>query len=124
LHAWIAENMAADLSIATLAERTGMSERSFVRHYRAQTGITPARAIDQLRLEAARRLLGDTSFPVKRVAARCGFGSEETMRRSFLRSIGVTPQAYRERFSAGRETEDPEDTADSNASGQIIVTQD
>jgi transcriptional regulator GlxA family with amidase domain len=92
--------MAADLSIATLAERAGMSERSFVRHYRAQTGITPARAIDQLRLEAARRLLGDTSFPVKRVAARCGFGSEETMRRSFLRSTGVTPQAYRERFSA------------------------
>lgn len=101
LHAWIAENMAADLSISTLAQRAGMSERSFVRHYRAQTGITPARAIDQLRLEAARRLLGDTSFPVKRVAARCGFGSEETMRRSFLRSTGVTPQAYRERFSAG-----------------------
>jgi transcriptional regulator GlxA family with amidase domain len=100
LHAWIAENIAADLSIATLAERAGMSERSFVRHYRAQTGITPARAIDQLRLEAARRLLGDTSFPIKRVAARCGFGSEETMRRSFLRATGVTPQAYRERFSA------------------------
>ena len=118
LHAWIAENMAADLSIATLAERTGMSERSFVRHYRAQTGITPARAIDQLRLEAARRLLGDTSFPVKRVAARCGFGSEETMRRSFLRSMGVTPQAYRERFSAGDETED------TNESSQTIATQD
>jgi len=100
LHAWIAENMASDLSIATLAERAGMSERSFVRHYRAQTGVTPARAIDQLRLEAARRLLGDTAFPIKRVAARCGFGSEETMRRSFLRSTGVSPQAYRERFSA------------------------
>jgi transcriptional regulator GlxA family with amidase domain len=100
LHAWIAENMALDLSIATLAERAGMSERSFVRHYRAQTGVTPARAINQSRLEAARRLLGDTAFPIKRVAARCGFGSEETMRRSFLRSTGVTPQAYRERFSA------------------------
>jgi transcriptional regulator GlxA family with amidase domain len=100
LHAWIAENMAADLSIAMLAERAGMSERSFVRHYRAQTGVTPARAIDRLRLEAARRLLGDTAFPIKRVAARCGFGSEETMRRSFLRSTGVSPQAYRERFSA------------------------
>ncbi|SAL35196.1 AraC family transcriptional regulator [Caballeronia sordidicola] len=100
LHAWIAENMASDLSVATLAERAGMSERSFVRHYRAQTGVTPARAIEQLRLEAARRLLGDTAFPIKRVAARCGFGSEETMRRGFLRSTGVTPQAYRERFSA------------------------
>jgi len=100
LHAWIAENMATDLSIAMLAERAGMSERSFVRHYRAQTGVTPARAIDRLRVEAARRLLGDTAFPIKRVAARCGFGSEETMRRSFLRSTGVSPQAYRERFSA------------------------
>ena len=105
LHAWIAENMASDLSIATLAERAGMSERSFVRHYRAQTGVTPARAMEQLRLEAARRLLGDTSFPVKRVAARCGFGSEETMRRSFLRSTGVTPQAYRERFSARNDSD-------------------
>jgi len=51
-------------------------------------------------VEAARRLLGDTAFPVKRVAARCGYGSEETLRRSFVRATGVTPQAYRERFSA------------------------
>jgi transcriptional regulator GlxA family with amidase domain len=101
LHAWVSENFAADLSVAALAERAGMSERSFVRHYRAQTGITPARAIEQLRLEAARRLLGDTAFSIKRIAARCGYGSEETMRRSFVRSAGVTPQAYRERFSAG-----------------------
>lgn len=101
LHAWIAENLAADLSLAALATRAGMSERSFVRHYRAQTGLTPARSIEQLRLEAARRLLGDTRLPVKRIAARCGFGSEETMRRGFLRAIGVTPQAYRERFASG-----------------------
>ncbi|SAK64794.1 AraC family transcriptional regulator [Caballeronia hypogeia] len=99
LHAWIAENLAADLSIGVLAARVGMSERSFVRHYRAQTGVTPARSIERMRLEAARRLLGDTGLPVKRVAARCGFGSEETMRRGFLRSLGVSPQAYRERFT-------------------------
>jgi transcriptional regulator GlxA family with amidase domain len=104
LHAWIMENFTAKLSVGALAERAGMSERSFVRHYRAETGMTPARSIEQLRLEAARRLLGDTAFPIKRIAARCGFGSEETMRRSFLRSAGVTPQAYRERFSAGGET--------------------
>ncbi|WP_397448803.1 GlxA family transcriptional regulator [Pseudomonas sp. NA-150] len=100
LHAWIAENLSADLSVAVLAERVGMSERSFVRHYRAQTGSTPARAIEQLRVEAARRLLGDTVLPIKRVASRCGFGTEETLRRSFLRAIAVTPQAYRERFAA------------------------
>ena len=100
LHAWIAENPSADLSVPALAARVGMSERSFVRHYRGATGSTPARAIEQLRVEAARRALGDTALPIKRIAVRCGFGSEETMRRSFLRVVGVTPQAYRERFAA------------------------
>ncbi|MCF4994549.1 helix-turn-helix domain-containing protein [Pseudomonas syringae] len=101
LHAWISENLNRDLGIPTLAEQAGMSERSFVRHYRADTGQTPARAIELIRVETARRLLSDTGLPVKRVAANCGFGSEETLRRSFLRAIGVTPQAYRERFSVG-----------------------
>ena len=76
-----------------------MSDRSFVRHYRADTGQTPARAIELIRVETARRLLSDTGVPIKRVAVQCGFGSEETLRRSFLRGMGVTPQAYRERFS-------------------------
>ncbi|WP_296254648.1 MULTISPECIES: GlxA family transcriptional regulator [unclassified Pseudomonas] len=101
LHAWILDNLASDLSVATLAAQVGMSERSFVRHYRAHTGHTPARAIEQLRVEAARRLLGDSALPIKRIAARCGFGTEETLRRSFLRTVSVTPQAYRDRFSAG-----------------------
>lgn len=99
LHGWIIENLTSDLSVTALATKVGMSERSFVRHYRAQTGITPAKAIEQLRVEAARRLLADSTLPIKRVAARCGFGSEETLRRSFLRGLGVTPMAYRERFS-------------------------
>ncbi|NVZ28507.1 GlxA family transcriptional regulator [Pseudomonas gingeri] len=100
LHAWIAEHLAMDLSIPVLAQQVGMSERSFVRHYRTETGQTPARAIENLRVESARRLLSDTATPIKRIAARCGFGSEETLRRSFLRALGVTPQAYRERFSS------------------------
>jgi transcriptional regulator GlxA family with amidase domain len=101
LHAWILDHLASDLSVATLAEQVGMSERSFVRHYRSHTGNTPARAIEQLRVEAARRLLGDSELPIKRIADRCGFGTEETLRRSFLRAVAVTPQAYRERFSGG-----------------------
>lgn len=99
LHAWISENLTKDLGIPTLALQAGMSERSFVRHYRADTGQTPARAIELIRVETARRLLSDTGVPIKRVAVQCGFGSEETLRRSFLRAMGVTPQAYRERFS-------------------------
>lgn len=100
LHAWILDNLTSDLSVASLAAQVGMSERSFVRHYRAHTGNTPARAIEQLRVEAARRLLGDSTLPIKRIAGRCGFGTEETLRRSFMRAVSVTPQAYRERFSA------------------------
>jgi transcriptional regulator GlxA family with amidase domain len=99
LHAWIADNLCRDLSVASLADAAGMSERSFVRHYRQATGRTPARAVEQVRVEAARHML-ERGRPVKRVAAHCGYGSEETMRRSFLRLLGATPQAYRERFSA------------------------
>jgi transcriptional regulator GlxA family with amidase domain len=99
LHAWIADNLRGDLSVASLAGAAGMSERSFVRHYRQATGRTPARAIEQVRVEAARHML-ERGRPVKRVAAHCGFGSEETLRRSFLRLLGATPQSYRERFSS------------------------
>ncbi|WP_434699944.1 GlxA family transcriptional regulator [Pseudomonas sp. D1-1] len=99
LHAWIAENLTRDLGLSSLAAEAGMSERSFVRHYRAETGQTPARAVELIRVETARRLLCDSAVPIKRVALQCGFGSEETLRRSFLRGMGVTPQAYRERFA-------------------------
>jgi len=100
LHAWIAENLGGDLSVAALAEAALMTERSFVRHYRRVTGTTPARAIERIRVEAARQAL-EQGLSVKRVAPRCGFGSEETMRRSFMRLLGATPQAYRERFASG-----------------------
>ncbi|WP_206612688.1 GlxA family transcriptional regulator [Paenirhodobacter populi] len=97
LHAWIMENLRGDLSLPALAEQTHMSPRSFSRRYRQVTGRTPARAVEQIRVEAARRMLEDR-VSVAQTALRCGFGSEETMRRSFLRILAVGPQAYRERF--------------------------
>jgi transcriptional regulator GlxA family with amidase domain len=99
LHAWATENVAGDLSVQALADHAGMSERSFSRRYAEATGLTPARAMERLRVEAARRLLSDTRLPIKRIAASCGFGSEETLRRSFLRLLAATPQDYRARFS-------------------------
>ena len=99
LHAWINDHLSNDLSISILAAQAGMSERSFVRHYRDSTGLTPARSIQCLRVEAARQLLSHTRQPVKQIAQRCGLGSEETMRRSFIRILGTTPQTYREHFS-------------------------
>jgi len=98
LHSWLAGHLADDLSLSRLAAQAGMSERSFLRRYREATGITPARAVERLRVEAARQLLVETRLPAKRIAARCGFGSEETMRRSFARLQGVSPQDYRQRF--------------------------
>ena len=98
LHDWINGHLGDDLSLSVLAEQAGMSERSFSRHYAEATGHTPARAIERLRLETARRLLSESRQPLKRIAERCGFGSEETLRRSFLRLLAVTPQDYRSRF--------------------------
>jgi transcriptional regulator GlxA family with amidase domain len=100
LHAWMSGRLNGDLSLPALARKAGMSERSFSRHYAQSTGLTPARAVERLRVEAARRLLSDTRLPVKRIAVRCGFGSEETLRRSFGRLLASTPQDYRARFSA------------------------
>ncbi len=99
LHAWIGDNLGADLSIPRLAARVGMSDRTFLRRYKQATGCTPAKAIERLRVEAAQRRLCDSGEPIKRIAVRCGFGCEETMRRSFARIIRVTPQDYRDRFS-------------------------
>lgn len=99
LHAWIAEHLTSDLSVPVLAARAAMSERSFVRHYRAATGLTPARAVEKIRLEAAQQLLASTRLPMKRIAQRCGFGSVETLRRGFSRQLTATPQEYRNRFS-------------------------
>jgi transcriptional regulator GlxA family with amidase domain len=98
LHDWIGDHLHEELSLSVLADQARMSERSFSRHYAEATGLTPARAIERLRAEAARRLLSETHLPVKRISQRCGFGSEETMRRSFLRLLAVTPQDYRDRF--------------------------
>jgi transcriptional regulator GlxA family with amidase domain len=99
LHEWIGQNLGAELSVPDLAARAKMSERTFLRRYKEATGATPAKAIERLRVEAAQRRLCDSNERIKRVALRCGFGSEETMRRSFLRVARVTPQDYRDRFS-------------------------
>lgn len=101
LNGWLSEHLAESLPLSRLAAQARMSERTFQRRYREATGLTPARAIERLRVEAARQLLAETRLPAKRIAARCGFGSEETMRRSFVRLQGVSPQDYRQRFGGG-----------------------
>ncbi|MDP9064867.1 MAG: DJ-1/PfpI family protein [Pseudomonadota bacterium] len=101
LHAWIADNLAADLSVDRLADHAAMARRSFTRAYRLTMGITPARAIEQIRIEAAKQALERGDSSVKQIAAVCGFGDEERLRRAFLRQLGVAPSLYRQRFAGG-----------------------
>ena len=99
LHFWMKDNLVADLKVESLAERSGMSPRNFARLYTDDTGMTPARAVEQFRVDAARAMLENPNVSIKTVASQTGFGNDERMRRSFARLLGVTPQAYRDRFA-------------------------
>lgn len=98
LQEWIADHPAADLSVEALAARAHLSPRHFARGFAAEVGVTPARYVERVRVEAARRRLEESPAPVEAVAAACGFGTAETMRRAFLRALGVPPSEYRRRF--------------------------
>lgn len=100
LHAWMAANLDADLRVEHLADRAGMSPRTFARVYAERVGRTPAKTVDDMRLEAACRTLEETGLPLKRVAALAGYTDEQNLRRAFLRQLGVGPSEYRARFSA------------------------
>ena len=95
---WIAENPAEDLSIANLARRTGLSPRHLTRVFRQEVGVTPATWVKEARVAAARRLLESGEAVPKQVAAQCGFANADTLRRVFVRLIGVTPAEYRRRY--------------------------
>jgi len=98
LQAWMAEHPEADLSVEALARRAAMSPRNFARVFTRQVGRTPARYVEELRVEAARRRLEESDDGVDAIAAQTGFGSAETLRRAFHRVLHVNPTAYRSRF--------------------------
>ncbi|MDX1649875.1 MAG: helix-turn-helix domain-containing protein, partial [Myxococcota bacterium] len=98
LQAWIADHPDADLSVEALARRAGMSPRHFARVFTREVGATPARFVEEARVEVARRRLEEGADGVEAVAAAVGFGSAETLRRAFLRVLGVGPADYRSRF--------------------------
>jgi transcriptional regulator GlxA family with amidase domain len=106
LQAWIAESPHADLSVEALAGRVAMSPRTFARVFSREVGTTPARYVEQARVESARRHLEESAASVEEIAHECGFGSSETMRRAFLRTLGVAPSDYRARFRSPSERSD------------------
>ncbi|WP_042396931.1 GlxA family transcriptional regulator [Streptacidiphilus carbonis] len=88
----------ADLSVEALADRAALSPRQFARAFTAQVGRTPGRYVDAARLEEARRRLEDSADGVEQIARACGYGTAESMRRAFVRTLSVSPAEYRRRF--------------------------
>jgi transcriptional regulator GlxA family with amidase domain len=95
---WITRHPEADLSVESLAGRAGLSPRHFARAFQAETGTTPGRYVERVRLEHARRLLEDTADGVTKISRASGYGTTEAMRRAFMKSLGVAPAEYRRRF--------------------------
>ncbi|MGA9423320.1 MAG: GlxA family transcriptional regulator [Rhodanobacteraceae bacterium] len=98
LQLWMLDHLDQDLSVPRLAARAAMSERNFARRFAAGVGVTPAQYVSRARLEAARRKLEENNLQISQVARHCGFGTDETMRRTFVAELGVSPSDYRERF--------------------------
>jgi transcriptional regulator GlxA family with amidase domain len=98
LVAWIADNLQRPLTVEALADRMRFSPRQFARVFARELGVSPGLMVDRMRVEAARRHLEEAEHGLAAVAAACGFGTEETMRRAFLRHLGTPPGAYRDRF--------------------------
>lgn len=94
---WMREHLAEPLTVEQLAERAAMSPRNFARTFALETGTTPAKAVERLRLETARTAVETSHQPLEHIAEATGFGDAGRMRRAFLRNLGQPPQALRRR---------------------------
>lgn len=96
---YVLANLKDDLSVPVLASRAGMSERSFARIFRSETGTTPAEFVENARIDAARRLAEESDLPAKRLADAVGYANVDGFRRAFGRRLGVSLVEYRRRFA-------------------------
>ncbi|GGC11767.1 GlxA family transcriptional regulator [Cellulomonas carbonis] len=109
---WVLDHLDEEITVPQLARRAHMSERTFARRFRAETGTTPAGWTARQRLLRAQELLERTPLPVEEVARRAGFGAAPAMRHHFVRALGTTPTAYRRTFGG-----QPGDASTRSASG-------
>ncbi len=96
---YVLAHLRADLSIPALARRAGMSERTFARVFRSETGTTPAEFVENARIDAARRMAEDSDLPAKRLADAVGYANVDGFRRAFSRRLGLSLVEYRKRFA-------------------------
>jgi transcriptional regulator GlxA family with amidase domain len=101
LLAWAREHLDAPLTVEDLAEQAGMSSRHFTRAFIAETGTSPSKAVERLRIEVARERVQSSSEAIERVAETTGFKDPERMRRAFIRAFGQPPQSLRRAARAG-----------------------
>jgi transcriptional regulator GlxA family with amidase domain len=102
LQAWLVDHLHQPLTVEQLAERVSMSPRNFARVFLRDMGLTPARFVERLRVDAARRRLEETGETLEDVCVQCGFGSVDSLRRAFVRVLGTRPQEYRRLFRTMR----------------------
>jgi transcriptional regulator GlxA family with amidase domain len=102
LQVYMLEHLKADLSVEALAERIGMSPRHFSRVCLREMKMNPGQFVDRLRVEAAQQMIDSSSMGLKEIADTCGFGSADSMRRTFQRVIGITAGEYTERFKRAK----------------------
>lgn len=95
LLAWAREHLDQDLTVERLAEQANMSARHFSRRFAAETGVSPSKAVERLRVEVAQARVQSGAEPIERIAEVAGFGDAERMRRAFLRTFGHPPQSLR-----------------------------
>jgi transcriptional regulator GlxA family with amidase domain len=100
LQTWMLGNPGKDLSVQSLADRMGMSQRNFARLFHSETGTTPALFAERARADAARCKLEQSLLPIETIAEECGFGNAERMRRTFQRHFEISPHDYRARFQS------------------------
>ena len=109
LQQWLKKHLHEPLDVSRIAEHLHMSVRNLTRVFQKQTGMSPAKFVEKLRIEAARRFLEDTDLPLERIAEQCGLGGLVSMRRTFLRHLMVTPSDYRRAFRTALRGNSPDD---------------
>jgi len=101
LHEWVRVHMQQRITVEDMADHCGMSPRNFSRRYTETMGTPPAKAVEAIRVDAARDLLAGTSLSIQSIAAKCGFQEDERMRRAFMRVVNTSPSQYRAQFQMG-----------------------
>jgi transcriptional regulator GlxA family with amidase domain len=114
LHDWVSENLHEPLDVVRIADHLNMSPRNFTRVFHKQTGVPPAKFIEKLRVETARKYLEDTDMSLENIAIKCGLGGLVSMRRTFLRHLMTTPSDYRRAFRTSLKTAAMDNTLQPN----------